>query len=49
MFSGFDFIAIKTQDFVVEDWVLRDNALVFHPCEGAATCQNHLPLCLVFH
>ena len=43
-----DFVAIKSRDFVVEDLVLRLDALVFHPCEGAATCQNHLPLCLFF-
>ena len=47
--GGFDFVAIKSQDFVVEDLVLRLNALVFHPCEGAATCQNHLTLLFVIH
>ena len=45
----FDFVVIKSQDFVVEDLVLRLDVFVFHPCEGAATCQNHLPLCLVLH
>ena len=47
--GGFDFVAIKSRDFVVEDLVLWLDALVFHPCEGAAMCQNHLPLCFVFH
>ena len=47
--SGFDFVAIESQDFVVEDLMLRLDALMSHACEGAATCQNHLPLCFVFH
>ena len=47
--GGLDFVAIKSQNFVVEDLVLRLDALVFHPCEGATACQNNSPLCLVFH
>ena len=47
--GGFDFVAIERQDFVVEDLVLWLDALMSHACEGAATCQNHLPLCFVFH
>ena len=46
--GGFDFVAIKSRDFVVEDLVFRLDALVFHPCEGAATCQNYLPSVLFF-
>ena len=47
--GGFDFVAIESRDFVVEDLMLWLDALVFHLCEGAATCQNHLPLCFVFY
>ena len=47
--GGFDFVAIERRDFVVEDLMLWLDALVSHACEGAATCQNHLPLCFVFH
>ena len=47
--GGFDFVAIESQDFVVEDLVFRFDVLVFHACEGATTCQDHLPLCFVLH
>ena len=47
--GGVDFVAIERRDFIVKDLMLWLDALMSHACEGAATCQNHLPLCFVFH
>ena len=41
--GGFDLVSVEGRDFVVEDLVFWDYALVLHTSEYASTGQNHPP------
>ena len=45
----FYFQSVRRVYLIVQYLVSRYYALRFHPFEGAAPGQDHLPLCLVFH
>ena len=47
--GGFDLFLAARQEFVVEDLVSWNDALVLHSRKCASTCQNHFSLRFVLH